>query len=215
MQPSQAQPGIFTPVLPGEKLTLKLSAVPIVNPVAILFLLLGISPLHQRDSQPEKSVGFRSSCMYDSERGEVPDCILRNPNGHLYIAPTVLYELHFDRHGLAAVHSQSENWMYVNRHGDVVVSSVPTFDNGADTFHDGLVRLVKNGKYGFANRKGRVVIEAIFDGAMNFEGGYAKVCRGCVLKPSGADSEHSSFVGGLWVLIDKKGDPVVSSPEIK
>ena len=51
--------------------------------------------------------------------------------------------------------------MYVSRKGKVVIWGVPVMDNGADSFHDGLVRIVRNGKYGFANRGGEVVIPAI------------------------------------------------------
>jgi hypothetical protein len=37
------------------------------------------------------------------------------------------------------VRSQKEvDWMYVSRSGIIVVQGVPTMDNGADTFHDGL-----------------------------------------------------------------------------
>jgi len=66
--------------------------------------------------------------------------------------------------------------MYVSRTGRVVIIGVPSMDNGADTFHNGLVRVIRNKKYGFANRKGQIVIAAHYDGAMNFEQGKSKVC---------------------------------------
>src|SRR5947209_5385978 len=46
--------------------------------------------------------------------------------------------------------------MYVDGRGKVVIIGVPTFDNGPDEFQDGLVRFVKNHKYGFADRNGKI-----------------------------------------------------------
>jgi|ERR1700733_14953100 hypothetical protein len=181
----------------------------------ILFMFLSITALHQHDAKPEKGVENSSPCLFDFEGGEVSDCVRQTSAGRLYISPTILSELNFDSHGLATLRSQIENWMYVNRHGDVVVSGVPTFDNGADTFHDGLVRFVRNGKYGFADHKGKIVIAAVYDGAMNFDGGRARVCDGCTLKCSEPGCEHSSFVGGRWLQISTKGVVLVSLPENK
>ena len=63
-------------------------------------------------------------------------------------------------------------------------------DNGPDSFHDGLVRVVRNKKYGFANRKGQLAIPPTYDGAMNFEKGKAKVCKGCESKCAEGDCGH-------------------------
>ena len=122
--------------------------------------------------------------------------------GDFYIAPELLKDLAFDSHGLAAVRSPKEGWMYVSRSGKVVIKGVPVMDNGADSFHDGLVRIVRNGKYGFANRAGQVVIPTIYDGAMNFENGSAAVCKGCQTSREG---EHHFFSGGDWFRINIKG----------
>jgi WG containing repeat len=92
--------------------------------------------------------------------------------------------------------------MYVSRSGKVVIKGVPVMDNGADSFHDGLVRIVRNGKYGFANRAGQVVIPTIYDGAMNFENGRAEVCKRCQIS---AEEEYHVFSGGDWFRINVKG----------
>jgi hypothetical protein len=146
-----------------------------------------------------------TSCVFDFERGEIPDCVHQSPNGELVLAPQVLKQLSFDSHGLAPVLSPKEGWMYVSRSGKVVVAGVPSMDNWADSFHDGLVRVVRSGKYGFANRQGQVVIPAIYDGAMNFEKGRALVCNGCESKAAAPGSEHHFFAGGEWFRIDTKG----------
>lgn len=98
--------------------------------------------------------------------------------------------------------------MYVNRAGKVVVTCVPTMDNGPDSFHDGLVRVLRNGKYGFANRLGELAVPATYDGAMTFENGRAAVCKSCENKCADPECEHHSFVGGEWFQINTKGTVV-------
>ncbi len=95
--------------------------------------------------------------------------------------------------------------MYVNRTGRAVIIGVPSMDNGPDSFHDALIRVVRNKKYGFANRKGQMVISANYDGAMNFEKGEAKVCSGCESKYVDHDCEYHVFAGGEWFQINTRG----------
>lgn len=78
-------------------------------------------------------------------------------------------------------------------------------DNWADTFHDGLVRLVRKGKYAFANRSGQVVVPPIYDGAMQFDKGVAEVCKGCKSECASPDCEYHLFGGGEWFRINTKG----------
>jgi hypothetical protein len=113
--------------------------------------------------------------------------------------------MRFDSHGLASVLSRREGWMYVVRTGRVVISGVPSVDNGPDSFHDGLVRVVKNKKYGFANRQGQLVVPPVYDGAMNFENGRARVCKDCESKCADQSCEYHSFAGGEWFQIDTQG----------
>ncbi len=160
-------------------------------------------PSHQ--SEGDKIGATRTACLFDFERGEVPNCVRESATGELFVAPQYLKELSFDSHGLAAVLSPKEGWMYVNRRGKVVIKGVPVMDNGADLFHDGLVRIVSNGKYGFANRRGHVVIPPIYDGALNFEKGRATVCKGCKSKCDDPGCEYHSFSGGEWFQIDITG----------
>ena len=155
--------------------------------------------------EPNKAGAPDTSCLYDFERGVIADCIQRAANGELSIRQHVLKQLQFDSYGLAPVRSATDGWMYVSRIGNVVISGVPTMDNWADTFHDGLVRVVRNRKYGFSNRKGQLVISPIYDGAVNFEKGKAKVCNGCISKCADQECEHHDFYGGDWFQINTKG----------
>jgi hypothetical protein len=139
---------------------------------------------------------------------EVSNCVKLDKKGHLVIAPQYVRQLSFGENGLAVVYSKEEGWMYVNRKGRVIISGVAAMDNGADVFHDGLVRFSKNNKWGFADVKGKVVVPAIYDGALNFEKGLAKVCNACRSECAGTDCEHHIFAGGEWVYINTKGENV-------
>jgi len=151
-------------------------------------------------------------CLFDPERGEVPGCIREEATGELFVAPDHLKDLAFDSGGLAAVRSPEYGWTYVDRNGKVLVRGVAVMDNGPDSFHDGLVRIVKYRKYGFASRDGRIVVPAVYDGALNFEQGLAAVCQGCKTKCVDPDCEYHSFNGGDWFQINKKGDVVGTLP---
>ena len=142
--------------------------------------------------------------MFNPEVGIVPDCILKDTSGTLSIAPQYVKQLHFDSHGLVPVWSQSQphGWLYADRRGRIIVTGVPEFDNSADSFHDGLVRVMHDEKYGFANRAGILVIPAVYDGALNFEKGTALVCNQCKTR---CEDEHCWFTGGQWQRIDKHG----------
>lgn len=130
-------------------------------------------------------------------------------NGKLFLSEKFLKLLQFDSYGLASVLSARDGWVYVNRKGRVVIKGVAEMDNGADWFHNGLVRIFRNGKYGFANRRGQVVISPVYDGASNFEKGLARVCKGCEIKCTDRpDCEYRVFAGGHWFQIDTKGTVV-------
>jgi hypothetical protein len=135
-----------------------------------------------------------------------PNCVKLDNKGQLFITTQYLKKLSFGENGLAIVYSKEEGWMYVNRKGRVIISGVAAMDNGADDFHNGLVRFSKKNKWGFADVKGKVVIPAIYDGAYNFENGLAKVNQGCEIKCVDKECEHFYFSGGEWIYINTKGE---------
>jgi hypothetical protein len=155
----------------------------------------------------------------DLDRDVVPDCIQEAPNGKLIIAPQYLKELRFDSSGLAQVWSEvpPKAWMYVDRKGAILITGVPSVENGADVFSEGLVRTVVDDKYGFADRQGNLVIKPAYDWASPFHHGNAEVCNKCrkvcmisdskmvdaVSVPGGCD--HWTMVGGEWFKVNKKG----------
>jgi hypothetical protein len=62
---------------------------------------------------------------------------------------------------------RSPDWIYLRREGKVILRGVPVMDNTADSFQDGLVRIVKNGKYGIANRGGHPTFANIISPTLN------------------------------------------------
>lgn len=80
------------------------------------------------------------------------------------------------------------------------------YDNGADYFSEGVRRFIKNGKVGFADRNGTIVIEAKHDFASSFNYGYAAYCDGCDWEKT--EDEHKAIVGGTWGVMNFKGEIV-------
>jgi hypothetical protein len=98
------------------------------------------------------------------------------------------------------------------------------FDNGADYYEEGLARFLENGKVGFHDESGNVVIKAQYDFATPFKDGRSSVCNGCyatyehearlVPLSSGAchrtlGDNHLIIKGGIWGEINLKGEVVV------
>lgn len=115
------------------------------------------------------------------------------------IAPTFLMAEPFSKGGLAAV-VDDQGWALINAKGSVVLRPF-VVDNGPDAFADGLARFVEDGRVGFHDPTGKVIIPARFDFAEPFKGGRARFCVGCVAQKSG---EYTTIVGGHWGYIDRK-----------
>lgn len=103
--------------------------------------------------------------------------------------------------------NQEKNaWGYVyDRKGNFLYQPF-MYDNGPDYFVEGLRRFVKNGKIGFADRNGKVIIEPKHDFVDYFNYGYASFCDGCDWEKT--DNEHKSIVGGKWGMMNTKGETV-------
>lgn len=122
----------------------------------------------------------------------------------LRLNKNILDSLHFDTLGHTFVFADSQ-WMMIDKEGEVVLSGIATVDNGPDYPADNRIRFRKDGKWGYANESGVVVIPAQFDGAMPFKNGMASVCIGCKVKYQG---EYLLFDGGRKVIIDTSGNVV-------
>jgi len=82
------------------------------------------------------------------------------------------------------------------------------YDNGPDYPRDGLFRIRRYGKIGYADRSGRVVIPARYACADPFYNGRARVALQCVsVPPAERDNtrEHTVIYNARWFYIDTNG----------
>ncbi|MBZ5516641.1 MAG: WG repeat-containing protein [Acidobacteriia bacterium] len=124
--------------------------------------------------------------------------------GKVMIKPQFEMAEEFSAEGVAPV-VDGNGWAYINASGKVVIRPF-VVDNGPDYFTEGLARFTREGKFGFFNKWGRVVIAPKFDFAAPFAEGLAAFCQGCREEPSG---EHRLVKGGKWGFINRRGEIVI------
>ena len=117
-------------------------------------------------------------------------------DGKIAIPAKYLIAYDFTDGGIAAVLDDS-GWYYICREGDFVIRP-KVHDNGPDYFSDGLARYVEDGKYGFFDTSGEIVIEAQFEFALPFEDGQARVGEDCRFVN---DGEHTAVECATWSYV--------------
>jgi hypothetical protein len=108
----------------------------------------------------------------------------------------------FNKYGIADVFME-DGFYAINKKKKKLFKIFP-FDNGPDYFEEGLRRYIKDGKIGFVDVKGKVIIPAQFEFVFPFRGGKAEFCEKCEFQKTG---EHSLVLRekGIWGTINKKG----------
>jgi WG repeat protein len=163
-------------------------------------------------------------CEIDFELVQLPGCAVGIEDGRMHVlkdfAEYVLthrqvgaaaWPVNVDGHRLAWTNLPVGGWAYFDRTGLVVVQNVATMDNGASSFHFGLVRVTTNGKWGLSNSEGKTVVPLTYDGILDFEPGLGwRACTGCVTK---MDEEYSFFEGGRWVWLNRIGRVSGDAPD--
>lgn len=81
------------------------------------------------------------------------------------------------------------------------------YDNGPDWLEEGLFRIIRNGKIGFADSTGRIIIKPQFECASQFSNGKAKVAYTCKLSGD-VNEEHRSMESDSWFFIDTQGNRI-------
>lgn len=104
---------------------------------------------------------------------------------------------------------KEEFLVYVNEQG--IGYRAYWYDNGADYFKDELARIEHNGKVGFLNKFGKVVIEPQYTFVSSFRNGYARACQECQF---GKIGEHKTVDSKKWLFIDKRNQIVASPPPV-
>lgn len=86
-----------------------------------------------------------------------------------------------------------------------ILYEIYVFDNGPDYIEEGLFRIIKNNKIGFANEFGEVVIKPQYSCAYPFSNGVAQVTYSCAEEEY---QEHKAFISEDWFFINKRGEKI-------
>jgi hypothetical protein len=167
-------------------------------------VLLALSFVHQGPCQTIRHRG----CVVDAGFILVPQCAFERKNGQLYVSARYLHlVLGPSKDKLEPIAIEGSGWAYIDRRGLVVVQDVAFFDNGADFFHNGLVRVVRSGKYGLADMHGAIIVPEAYDGILDPDDGDTRwsACKGCRTVTAG---EYHFFAGGDWYWFDKRGQVI-------
>ncbi|HLO54704.1 MAG TPA: WG repeat-containing protein [Saprospiraceae bacterium] len=103
-----------------------------------------------------------------------------------------------------AIVSKNSEMIGIDRNENLLFS-VFFIDNGPDYVVEGLFRVMRNGKIGYANKQGEIVIPCQFDCAYYFENGKAKVSNNCKRIKEG---EYHRWISDDWYYIDKQGNRI-------
>lgn len=104
-------------------------------------------------------------------------------------------------HTFAIVSHPKKGLIGINRKEEELFK-IFVFDNGPDDVKEGLFRILKNNKIGYADTTGKIIIKPQFNCAWPFENGKAKVSLDCKTISEG---EHQLWESDHWFFIDKKG----------
>lgn len=124
-------------------------------------------------------------------------------DGVLTMDAEKMAQLRYDDEGMT-VFLTSREAFYIKRDGRFL--PVIIYDNGADNFEEGMVRVSIRGKIAYYDREFRQVIAPKYGWGWPFENGRALVCRECTFKRSG---EHTAVISGSCGYIDAKGAEII------
>ncbi len=158
--------------------------------IALLLAVPPLSKVVQNDNYWLKTCDSADNCGYVDAQGNVKIALGKYP---VCFTDTM--------YNYAIVYTQQAVLIAINRN-EQELFKVFAVDNGPDYIREGLFRIVKNHKTGFANTKGEIVINPQFEYVTHFNNGLAAFCKKCRLTKEG---EHTSVQGGLWGFVNKKG----------
>jgi WG containing repeat len=93
----------------------------------------------------------------------------------------------------------------IDRNQNVLFDLV-MFDNGPEPFNEGLTRVLRDGKMGYANQFGQIVIPCIYDYAKWFDKGVAEVTLDATQYID--HDEHIRVESDKWIRINKQGKKI-------
>jgi hypothetical protein len=129
----------------------------------------------------------------------------KDENEKIIIKPQFYFA--YDFTGNIAAVALHDGWYYIDKSGNILKIRSFIYDNGPDYFKEDLARFTLEGKIGFLNEKGEVVIEPLkFNFVSPFFDSLAVVCFGC---KEVREDEHALLKGGKWGYIDRTGKIVI------
>ena len=87
-----------------------------------------------------------------------------------------------------------------------ILFDIVMFDNGPELFYDGLLRVIRNGKMGYSDSLGQIVIPCIYDYAKSFDNGQAEVTFKA--KEYRDNGEYKRVESDEWFKIDRRGNKI-------
>jgi len=130
----------------------------------------------------------------------------KNQNGDIVI-PLGKYSICFTDtfRTYAIVLKSHSGFIAIDRKENKLYEVFP-FDNGPDYISNGLFRILKDKKIGYADStNGKIIISPQFDCAYPFKNGLAKVSNNCRTK---LDGEYHIWLSDNWYYIDKTGKKI-------
>jgi hypothetical protein len=145
----------------------------------------------------DRGNGPGSLYRFENEKGE---CGYRSAKGKTVIPPGKYPMCWSDTIRDFAIVSKSRRGIVgIDRKGKELFQ-VFVFDNGPDYPSEGVFRILREDKIGFADTTGKIVIEPKYTAVAPFQGGLAAFCDSCKRVQ---DGEHWAWEGGKWGFMDK------------
>lgn len=168
------------------------------NAIVLLLLLGGLTSCRQTTKHNDFLVSFTDTTR--DEHG------YRNQNGDIVIQLGRYSFCFTDTFKTYAVVAKPEVGLVAIDRQENILYEVFPYDNGPAYASDGLFRMLRNKRIGFADATtGKIVIEPQYDCAFPFENGIARVSIDCKTQ---SDGEHTTWVSNNWFYIDKSGKKV-------
>jgi len=124
------------------------------------------------------------------------------------VIPFGKYPMHFtDTFKTIAIVIKDGKLTAINRK-DEALYEVFNYDNGPDYISEGLSRMIKEGKVGFVNREGEIVIQPKYECQWPFNEGLAIFCENGRIEKMG---EYDVWKDAKWGAINKKGEVVIKA----
>ncbi|OWY23051.1 hypothetical protein B6N25_05630 [Sphingobacteriales bacterium TSM_CSS] len=176
----------------------------------VLVVLLSLQSCTQQETSPRLPAPSSpdtagSAIWYLAKNDSANSIIYLNARGDTMIAAGKYTAAFTDTfRNFAIVYRPERGFIAINKK-EQVLFEVFAYDNGPDYPQNGLFRIVRNGKIGYANLRGQEVIPPQYACAYPFTDGMAKVSLQCTQQPNG---EHTEWQSNSWFYIDTKGKKI-------